>query len=1239
MKKYHIVCFIIALSIAFPSISEAYQKVYLVNNQTLNLREKPTTKSKVIDKLELFQCLKSEGEEKMAGGLLWIKVETPYGLVGWVASKYIVETKGGYSCFNNNIDGDNEHLVVQSGHEILLAEVTPNGKYAITTSSGHDNNILLWDISSGNLLRVLAGHNLTIMGLNISSDSKRIAAAEAGNSFKLWELESGRLLNTFICADCSILEMKQSPDLSQIATLGDSMYNCKMDSITINNKNTPIQVCNMVLNIWDTKTGKLQKRLIDHDFENLEINFDWFNNGELFYLLFTPSKNDESAKMMFILNTDTWEIINETAINIENSIISPVIVQNKVFNIYCKRRHDQKCNNLVMSEITLEIDDKNDIQQKTTEISLSSYGLNYSKVEMVISDDAKTSYIFDGKANILAIDNITMKLIKSIKIEGEIKKLYYINGKVIGLKSLYFSDEPEIGKYWSDERKWQEFTKHKVTSDILNAKYLSNDTIMVKSGDSQQSENKIISLKDLNVKYSSNQIIDIDDSGTIGINKDYQIVNINNGNILSTVKQPVEKADFYDLSPDGNIVTFYQDNDDNEIYYFIDAKTGENMMQISNVANDTNKKINYFPDNNRIAVVAYEKGRKVIKIISLKNGKNIATAGRKQDIDGNGPISINHDGRFIAADVCEEQGSTIFEGCNTNKTYIYSTDTGKIAFILNNDYGRYVPSETVIFSKDGKYIATGGTNHGIHIWSAKNGALIKVLDGHKDGILSLDFSNDNKYLMSTSNDETMKIWDVETGEDVLTYLQFKSGDYLFITNEGYYMTTKDGAKHASWRKNMKIYPFEQFDLKYNRPDKVLQKISGANPDLIRAYKKAFEKRIRRWGITESELNAELNLPQLILKTQSGNSDTKQLQLKFEAKDEKYKLDRIAVYVNDVPIYGIQGYDISNQGSKDYENSLQIELSQGENKIQVSVFNEKGVESLRETIYVKYQGQAIKPDLYVLAIGISNYKNDAYKLNYAAKDAIDISEFFRGQSDNYGNVKIKTLTDNDVTRENINASKAFFTQSSVDDTVVLFVSGHGLLNESLDYYFATYDVDAAQPEARGLPYEEFENLLDGIPARKKLFLIDTCFSGELDDDAANVMIAKNIVDSGRDDKVLIDKDKGVRVVPSFVDMTTSYQMNLFNDLRRGTGAVIISSSGGHQVSKEDPKWENGAFTEAILAGLNEQSADSNNDGKIFVSELRDFVIDEVVQMTGGNQTPTVRRDNISNDFVIVGKTTE
>ncbi len=91
--------------------------------------------------------------------------------------------------------------------------------------------------------------------------------------------------------------------------------------------------------------------------------------------------------------------------------------------------------------------------------------------------------------------------------------------------------------------------------------------------------------------------------------------------------------------------------------------------------------------------------------------------------------------------------------------------------------------------------------------------------------------------------------------------------------------------------------------------------------------------------------------------------------------------------------------------------------------------------------------------------------------------------------------------------------------------------------------------------------------------------------------------------------------------------------LFSDLRRGTGAVIIASSGGAEYSYESNKFKNGIFTYVLLNSLKSKEADTDKDNEVSVVELRNYVIAEVSRLTKGRQNPTVRRENIEFDFKI------
>ena len=87
----------------------------------------------------------------------------------------------------------------------------------------------------------------------------------------------------------------------------------------------------------------------------------------------------------------------------------------------------------------------------------------------------------------------------------------------------------------------------------------------------------------------------------------------------------------------------------------------------------------------------------------------------------------------------------------------------------------------------------------------------------------------------------------------------------------------------------------------------------------------------------------------------------------------------------------------------------------------------------------------------------------------------------------------------------------------------------------------------------------------------------------------------------------------------------------NDLSSAeNGVVVFASSTGMQLSLERADWGNGAFTKALLEGL-EGEADYTEDGAITVNELELYIAERVKVLTGGEQTPTMSKPQTIPDF--------
>ena len=508
---------------------------------------------------------------------------------------------------------------------------------------------------------------------------------------------------------------------------------------------------------------------------------------------------------------------------------------------------------------------------------------------------------------------------------------------------------------------------------------------------------------------------------------------------------------------------------------------------------------------------------------------------------------------------------------------------------------------------------------------------------HSDLVTDISFHPDGNQFVSSSYDGTVKLWDFKQKTLITTIIPFKNNDFIFITKDNYYLISKGAINDFGFKfKDQYFYP-DLFDIKYNRPDLVLTALKSKNTELIAAYHQAYLKRLKKLNFTEDQLGIDFHLPEIEitnLMELKPRTDKDFIELKVEAKDSKYNLEKINVWLNGVAIYGVDGYNVAFADTNRFTYTFNIPLATGKNRIEVSVQNVKGADSYKKTYKLFNTNEAKESNLYLVSIGIGKFQDSKYNLNYAAKDAKDIIKTFEG-SKSFTNVYSQEFTDEQVTLENINTVKPFLEKAGINDMVIVFVAGHGILDEDFNYYFATHDMDFNNPKLKGIPYEVMENLVDNLKALRKLLFIDTCHSGELEKDEVekteepdNIEKASDIIFRGAAGVKVREKEKPLGLLS-----TNELMKSLFTDLRKGTGATIIASSAGTEYAIEGDRWKNGLFTYCLIRGLKNKEADLNKDNKINISELQEFIQYEVNYISNGTQTPTSRIVNTQLDYRI------
>ncbi|NLA24392.1 MAG: hypothetical protein GX879_05440, partial [Bacteroidales bacterium] len=264
---------------------------------------------------------------------------------------------------------------------------------------------------------------------------------------------------------------------------------------------------------------------------------------------------------------------------------------------------------------------------------------------------------------------------------------------------------------------------------------------------------------------------------------------------------------------------------------------------------------------------------------------------------------------------------------------------------------------------------------GFNITKTSDGNTVSF-EGHRGYINDIEMIREKNFLVSSAEDASMIFWNLETGEKIMIVYVVDQGKLVLVTPENYYMAQGDALTGLGFNYNGRVLPAEQFDLKYNRPDIVMDKMGVYSPDIITLYHKAYVKRLRKSGFTEEMLEGEMNLPELTitnLNDISYKTKNQNLNLNITMSDDLYEIDRLNIWVNDVPFYGTRGLSLKEMQQKTFEKSIDLPLSVGMNLIQVSCLNSVGIESLKEEFEVEYESNSKqKPDLYLVSVAVAEY---------------------------------------------------------------------------------------------------------------------------------------------------------------------------------------------------------------------------------------------------------------------------
>lgn len=569
---------------------------------------------------------------------------------------------------------------------------------------------------------------------------------------------------------------------------------------------------------------------------------------------------------------------------------------------------------------------------------------------------------------------------------------------------------------------------------------------------------------------------------------------------------------------------------------------------------------------------------------------------------------------------------------------IWQTDSllNKLYLIRPQEVAKNADVSALVFDTINKRLIVGYTDGTLRLLSVNNGNYnfynyTRFYGGIKDIMLS---SNSKLLFVVTPYGDITLL-----KNDSLTYvaslISLSDGEYVVLGKNGHYKRSKNVQNALSFQQGDAYFKLNQVDAILNKPHLVMRDLG-----YVRTEKIDLIERLARQKQSESDSLA--SGPSLEISNVNKIeyvTDKSTVSVQTICKQNNSPLAYLKIWVNGVPVYA-PGNEPKATNGQEWLGKWQLDLLRGTNTIRFVVYDEAGNASQEKLLTISCNKAYVKPNLYVAVISVSEYADNTKNLKFAVKDGRDFVRVFQDKAGmkqigfpcRFGKIYVDSFFNQDALKENILTWRNKIKKVKPEDYIMLYVSGHGLLDTAFQFWFATHDIDFDHPEQRGMSFSQLEDLLVAIPPQQKLFLMDACHSGEVLTD--EIMIDTTVtMPDGSKGQLKGYTYRGTEVVDMDGESINQGELKqqLFSNYDSKSGATVISAAAGNSFALESPAWNNGIFTYTVISGLIYRLADANDNGEVSVVELSRYVTKTVKEQTGGLQIPNDRQENIENNF--------
>jgi WD40 repeat protein len=700
----------------------------------------------------------------------------------------------------------------------------------------------------------------------------------------------------------------------------------------------------------------------------------------------------------------------------------------------------------------------------------------------------------------------------------------------------------------------------------------------------------------------------------------------------------IQEVKSFILSPDGKALAFMMNDYKNPIIV-MNLLSGKTFVREGN-------SIAFSPDGKTLAYIVSDldwegskyKVRYLLKLLNVEDGTE-----KGIEVGAANSLAYSPSGRFIATtgsdgplNIWDVQAGGLFKSLGGLKGFAHlltfdpdergiwlqdervvkhwSFESGLTAF-QGNFYG-----ENLTFSKDGKWVAFRvdypEATHLVNLQTRQHESLERRSPATVKRLLEVVpeyYWNNSKEVVSLDGtweivktvDGRIRFHDLQSGSDVADLIPLRGSHWAVVTPDGRFDAPQDAQRLMHYVYGLDVINLEQLKERYYEPE-LLRKLLGFSKEPLRPV-------------------ARFEAPKLYPDVKYQPLAPGETKVKITLTNRGGGIGPVQVFVNDKEFLPDARDERLKKNSNVAQATVTVDLSKSTaveagkvNKVRVVAWNVENYIASRGaelTYFALGNENNAPPEVYAIIGGVSDYAGSQLRLNFAAKDAVDMANAIElGARRLFGALRVHlTVLSTAEDERSIAPTKANFIRAfesarkaKPGDILIVYLSGHGvaLQKENSTYCYLTQEArttdsatlsDPAVLKATTITSEELTEWVKTIPAKKQVIILDTCAAG-----AAQTQFR------------LVDKR----------EMSGDAIRALYRTQGR-TGSYILMGSAADASSYEASQYGQGLLTYSLLKGMNGPAL--KDDEFVDVSNLFQYARDEVEQLAkdiGGIQKPIV-----------------